>query len=673
MRATTPVRRWRQALLAASVGLMLFVALADPAWAHAGLETSDPASGELLATAPDSVTMAFSEPPDLDLSSVTVIDTSGAEIGIGPLRHASAPRSIEVALPAELGDGVYTVSWRVVSTADGHLTAGAFAFGVGDTSAEIVADPATAEPATPPPSPLGVAGKILLYVGLVLAVGAASSAIVALGGVVPARRLLLPIAGVSAVTGAIAMTIAEADVIGASIADLLGSSAGRSYVWLLATTVATAIAGVFASRSSARMPLVVLGASASSAMFVRATSGHAAALNPAWPAELAQLAHFLAIGVWIGGLLPLLLLVRQRRADGQPAPAAEVGRFSRMAGWALLVVVLTGTTRAVGEAGGVSGVRAMLTDTGYGTVLLVKVALALALIGLGALNRRRSIPRLAADDSMLRRVVAIELVAALGVFTLTGTLTSLDPDPPTSTMTDPTTSSVTASGVNFATTARVTLEATPGTAGPNTFEAHIMDYDSGTPLEADEVVVQMSAIGRPELEPETLTLEPGRPTSDGPPATWRGRGTQLSVAGAWNVVVRVRAGARTTEVPLTLVTRAPPATSSVTRQSGLPDIETFTLVTGDQLQVYLDPGSSGTNEYHVTAFDSDGEELPLSGLVVVATDPRGQGNVLDLTQLTPGHFAGPVDVDGGTWRFDVVATTEGGSVLQATQEQEIDA
>ncbi|MDH5334197.1 MAG: hypothetical protein OEW65_09970 [Thermoleophilia bacterium] len=135
----------------------------------------------------------------------------------------------------------------------------------------------------------------------------------------------------------------------------------------------------------------------------------------------------------------------------------------------------------------------------------------------------------------------------------------------------------------------------------------------------------------------------------------------------------MRAGARTTEVPLTLVTRAPPATSSVTRQSGLPDIETFTLVTGDQLQVYLDPGSSGTNEYHVTAFDSDGEELPLSGLVVVATDPRGQGNVLDVTQLTPGHFAGPVDVDGGTWRFDVVATTEGGSVLQATQEQEIDA
>jgi nitrogen fixation protein FixH len=289
------------------------------------------------------------------------------------------------------------------------------------------------------------------------------------------------------------------------------------------------------------------------------------------------------------------------------------------------------------------------------------------LIVLGAVNRRRSLPRLASDDALLRRVVAIELAAALGVFALTGTLTSLNPDPPRAQPAAPATRSVGASGADFATTTRVTLTAAPGTAGPNTFEARIVDYDEATPIDADEVTVSMAPIGRPEIEPATLTLE----RAPGSPGTWTGAGTQLSLAGAWDLVVQVRSGARTTEVPLTLVTRAPPATSVVAHQSGLPDIETFTLSTGDQLQVYLDPGSPGTNEYHVTAFDPQGDELPLSGLVVVAVTPGGESETLDVTRITPGHFAAPVEVDEGRWRFEVVATTEGGTVLQATQTQEI--
>jgi hypothetical protein len=138
------------------------------------------------------------------------------------------------------------------------------------------------------------------------------------------------------------------------------------------------------------------------------------------------------------------------------------------------------------------------------------------------------------------------------------------------------------------------------------------------------------------------------------------------------VVVQVRAGARTTEVPLVLVTRAPPTTSVVAQGSDdLPDIETFTLPTGEQLQLYLDPGAVGTNEFHVTAFDRTGRELALSGLVVVAVGPHDDAEALDVTRLTPGHFAAPVETHAGRWRFQVVATTEGGTVLQANQEQEI--
>jgi copper transport protein len=660
-----------RALSAFAIAVASLLVLAPAGSAHAGLESSDPASGELLADAPASITMSFTEPPDLELSSVAVVGASGAEVETGPLERGSPPRSLEVALPGGLDDGVYTVSWRVVSTADGHLTSGAFAFGVGVTSGEIAEAPETQEPATPSPSPL-VLGKALLYAGLALAVGAATTGLFAFGGVVPARRLLLPSAGVAALVGALAMTVAEAGVVEASIGELLSSSAGRSYVWLLATSALTLAASLAASRSGGRGPLAILGLAAAATMLVRATSGHAAALVPALPPELAQWIHFLAIGVWVGGLLPLLLLLRERRAVGGPAPAGEAARFSRIAGWALLVVVITGVARTIGEAGGVGDVRAMLTETSYGTALILKLALAVALIGLGALNRRRSIPRLATDDALLRRVVSAEVVAAVGVFALTGTLTSLNPDAGRGSPAPPPVRAATASGADFATTTRVRFTATPGTAGPNTFEALVVGYDDGDPIDADEVTALLSPIGRPEIEPATIELEPEEPGTGGAPSVWAATGTQLSLAGAWDLVVQVRSGARTTEVPLVLVTRAPPSTSVVAQGQGdLPDVETFTLSTGEQLQVYLDPGTPGTNEYHVTAFDPQGDELPLSGLVVVAAGPDGVSEALDVTRLTPGHFAAPVEAGPGRWTFEVVATSEGGTVLQASQRSEV--
>ncbi len=660
-----------------AVGVVLITiacvfALVSPAWAHAGLESSDPAAGELLPSAPATIDMSFTEPPDLELSTVTVVETNGAVVEIGPVERGSAFRSLRVSLPADLTDGVYTVSWRVVSTADGHWTSGVFAFGVGVTAGTI--EPSTDAPAstTPPPSPLAVLGKVLLYAGLAVAVGATVTGLVAFGGIVPARRLLLPIAGACAGLGAIAMTFAEGWLLDVSIGDLLRSDTGRSYLWLLATTMTTLVAAVAASRTTGRGRLLATGVAAAAAMLVRATSGHAAALTPSLPSEIAQFVHFLAIGVWIGGLVPLFALVLQRRRDGVAVPVDQIRTFSRLAGWALLVVVATGTVRTVGEAGGIGDVAAMLAETSYGTTLIVKVVVALLLIGLGAVNRRRSIPRLATDGNLFRQVVAIELVAALGVLGLTGTLTSLNPDPPADTSRPAQPVDATATGADFATTTRVTLTVTPGIAGPNTFRARIVDYDEATPIDADEVTLLIAPIGRPEIERATLTLEPEGVADDGVPTAWAGAGTQLSIAGAWDVVVQVRAGARTTEVPLILVTRAPPTTSVVARGSDeLPDIETFTLPTGEQLQLYLDPGTAGTNEFHVTAFDRQGRELPLSGLIVVAVGPDGAAEALDVTRLTPGHFAAPVETDAGGWRFQVVATTEGGTVLQANQDQEI--
>ena len=146
---------------------------ASPASAHSGLVSSDPADGAQLDSAPSSVTMAFTEPPDLDLSSVTVLDAAGADLDIGPLEPGEPARSLRFTLPASLGDGVYTVSWSVVSQADGHLTVGVVAFG-GGRGPRARRPAGSACRSRRRSRPLAVAGKVLLYVGLVIAVGAAA-------------------------------------------------------------------------------------------------------------------------------------------------------------------------------------------------------------------------------------------------------------------------------------------------------------------------------------------------------------------------------------------------------------------------------------------------------------------------------------------------------------------
>jgi hypothetical protein len=106
-------------------------------------------------------------------------------------------------------------------------------------------------------------------------------------------------------------------------------------------------------------------------------------------------------------------------------------------------------------------------------------------------------------------------------------------------------------------------------------------------------------------------------------------------------------------------------------QEGLPDIVTLTLAGGLQFQCYVDPGTPGGNDVHVTAFDAAGSELPLSDLVVVITPEGGDPGPLPVDRLSPGHFSAPADLDAGSYRIDVVASAKDGSVVQGWFTQDI--
>lgn len=148
---------------------------------------------------------------------------------------------------------------------------------------------------------------------------------------------------------------------------------------LLARAALLLLAGLLAP-----WPLASLVA-ASLALATQPLLGHPwqAGLAPA----LAEVAHVLAAGLWLGGLPPLLVALRV-------LPAGEhqrlVLRFSRLGFVAVAAIALTGPLQAFFLLGGWS----RLWTSEYGHVLVVKTVLfALALI-LAAENRFRLAPRL---------------------------------------------------------------------------------------------------------------------------------------------------------------------------------------------------------------------------------------------------------------------------------------
>jgi copper transport protein len=370
----------------------------------------------------------------------------------------------------------------------------------------------------------------------------------------------------------------------------------------------------------------------------------------------------MAASVWMGGLaLTFLWLRAQRRTEGS-VPVDEVRAYSSLAGYALALVLVTGVLRATQEVGGVSRLFDLFRGS-YGTTLDVKVALVLVLIGLGAFNRYRSIPRMDTRTGLLRRVMAIELVGAIGVFSLTGMLTGLAPRPPA--IAPPAAPArVTLTGSDFATTMNVSLVITPGTAGPNGFNVDVTDFDSGAPLDATDVSLRFEPVGIAGVGPSTLDLKHHGDR-------WMGNGSQVSIAGVWTITVVVQTASSGTEIPLTLVTSLPDQDVSVATAEGQPDIYTVAFPDGEQLQLYNDPGTPGADELHLTAFDADGVELPIKDAVMVAVTPDGTASSVPPRRFSAGHFVGDLTLTAGDWMFFVQATARDGRVLVASFEQTI--
>lgn len=408
-------------LLTAVTALLLTGA--GPASAHSALKSTDPRDGTVLKTAPQQVTLIFTESVGLADDSLRVLDPGNTRINKTNAAHVKGRSdTVRVRLGDKLPDGTYTVAWRVVS-ADSHPISGAFTFSIGAPSETTAVVGPTEDPVT---SRLYNSVRYFAYGGLALLIGVVTFVLACWPAgltVRPLRRLLkagwwtllvstavlLPLRGPYE-TGDGPSGVFDISLLGRTLESRPGLALVARLV-LLAGTAVYLVRLLAGSRERAaegvseevaggvsedvsqgsrgdgtpKRSTVVWGAVLALALTVTwAVAEHASAGIQVPAAMTSSVLHLVAMGVWLGGLTALLTVLHRRPAGSAELPAAAVVRFSRLAFASVVVLVLTGVYQSWRGLGSVEAI----TTTEYGRLLNLKVGIVIAMLGAAAISRR---------------------------------------------------------------------------------------------------------------------------------------------------------------------------------------------------------------------------------------------------------------------------------------------
>jgi copper transport protein len=561
----------------AALALAALLASAAAAGAHALLESTVPERGAVVERAPDQVVLRFSEPVEIAFGAVRVFDAKGNQVQDGEPFHPSGHGSeVGVRVPGDLADGGYTATYRVIS-ADSHPVSGGFVFSVGSEAAapaSSVADLLGDDKAGPVTSVAFSVVRAVEYAAIVLGLGVLAVLLLAWlpalrattgagaawrdAAAAFARRaqLLLIAAAVAGTLAALlALALQAATAAGTSLwaavddtREVLDTRFG--VVWGLGA-VAWVLAGVLAAARPAAVPALrpaTVGAAGSALpgpgawtaalavplltlALLPGLGGHAGVQDPVAVLLPANVLHVLAAGAWIGGIAVLVLALPAatrllESADRTRLLAATLARFSTVALVSVAALLTGGIVQSLLELGAVND----LWDTAFGRAIAIKAALVLVLLGLGALNRRHTIPRLqraasegespGATGVLLRRTLRAEVALGVAALAVTGALAGY---PPATAL-----SAGPFSGSANLGPARAELTVEPARAGANEIHVYLFNRSDGRQYDAPKELRFEASLPDRAIAPIRLDARKAGPghyvvgaAALSPPGDWR--------------------------------------------------------------------------------------------------------------------------------------------------------
>jgi copper transport protein len=415
----------RRGGIVATLAVLLLLLFAPPAAAHAELVSITPANGEQLTRPPTVIQMTFTESVNLVNDGIRLVDAVGGTV---PTNDPTVKgRTVSLALPANLPDGPYVVTWRVASS-DGHPITGASSFGVGAAAAAVPgsaaesSDPAASTMATGSSAPWPVVAlRLVGYVAFALFAGVAAFVLLCAPSTSKEPRLqFLARSGLVAGAAAaiVAILVQGPYVAGVSMSRLLD---GRLLLATLASPFGTAMIcrlflyGVLGlltwrlARMTAELASWLVPAGVVGTAVTIAAAGHAAAAGLVTIAVDAL--HVLAAGLWVGGLVVIVAL-------GRSVEPRALHQFSTLALASVLTLIVTGTLNSLRQLNGVE----QLWHTRYGITLLIKLLLVAGTIAVAAISRRRL-----QQNHVPLRSVRLEAALTAAVFVVTALLSTTSP------------------------------------------------------------------------------------------------------------------------------------------------------------------------------------------------------------------------------------------------------
>ncbi len=368
--------------------------------AHPFIVKTDPIQSSNVPSGTNQIVIHYSELVEKDYSTVKVLDSQGNQVDNKDTKYFEGEDSL-VVTTKPLGDGVYTVTSKVLSKVDGHIVDQAFVFAVGN--------------AKPPPPPQKTEPVVYLpeagarfpgIVGQVIVLGAAISSLLIWNPIrkKPSLRddgteldsrhshAFLKLTGVGlflVFASNIVMLAVQSISLQTSALNVIQTGFGTTWLTRMILTIVLLGLWFWAERKSIvgrRQQILILGFSLA-LISTTTMMGHGVA-SMQKPAAVLDFAHNLLASVWIGGIIYLTFVIlpsfrnmNSERKEG--LTLAVIPRFSIMFVVALGILVITGPTLLWFLESDVS----LLFSSVYGRLIVAKIIVASIMVLHGAHNQ----------------------------------------------------------------------------------------------------------------------------------------------------------------------------------------------------------------------------------------------------------------------------------------------
>ncbi len=525
--------------------------------AHPFTDETIPNLSSNAPTGISEVIVFFSEPVEIEFSTIKVLDNNGNQIDNKDTNYYEDEKSL-IVTTSPLEDGVYTVTTKVLSKVDGHLVPGAFLFAVGD----VVIDPKLLENQS--------SIDLIFYpeagarfpgiVGQTIVLGVVIASLIIWGTQnkqsikeeleqvqIKHHQKFMSITGI----GLMLVFISNILMIAVQTVRLETSpiEAIQTYfgtIWLARMIITIVLLGLWfaldrKTNVTKKVQIPMLGAMLA-LISTSSLIGHGAASGET-PALILDYIHNLVAAVWIGGifyfvfaLLPSLSKLKEESREKMSL--ALIPRFSIAFIISIGIVIITGPLLMWFLESDVG----LITESVYGQLIILKIAIASMMVALGGFFQFR-VQKTAEKNfqsgkinvhGKLKRSLKVD--AALGVILLGVVALLTNGTLPEGEFQDASAQEIIYGfkTIEFTDNAKFEIQITPFSSGVNTILVQVSDFNNNPIYDANAIKVKMANPSK-NISPIEIPMEITKEEND-IPTEFQGELT-FGFSGEWQLEI----------------------------------------------------------------------------------------------------------------------------------------